>query len=375
MYKMNFSTQHLRDVFAEEDKYENFRKLCYDLNHGNEIYEYDEDGNAHKLTKREASKAVRKVLMEIAELDENTVKSAKLRKRKLKAHRDEIFEVIEEDIDFKVETGFDEDEWFDEFVEKKNLALGDDEEFWTKNDIMLTVAKVSRGQHDLTMQHLNEGESYKLHTNVFGVKIGEDIDRIMLGRVDYTELTDKIAEAFIYMIKTMCYEEVYNAAKKLPNNSQFVKTGALTASTKEKFDELIEDVETANKASVIIMGTKTALKKINNLAVVDWRSDAQKNEIATTGRLGSYEGVTLMEIPQRFVENDVTKKLIDNKMLLIFPVTEDKFVKFVDKGETEITEEGHEKGELADDFKGYEVKREMGVATQLTGYFGKWTLE
>ena len=41
---MTFSTEHLRKVFAEEDKYEAFKKLIFDLNRGNEIYEYDEDG-------------------------------------------------------------------------------------------------------------------------------------------------------------------------------------------------------------------------------------------------------------------------------------------------------------------------------------------
>ena len=42
---IRFSTEHLRTVFADEDKYQNFKKLTYDLNHGNDIYEYDEDGN------------------------------------------------------------------------------------------------------------------------------------------------------------------------------------------------------------------------------------------------------------------------------------------------------------------------------------------
>ena len=42
---MRFSTEHLRKVFSDEEKYKNFKQLCYDLNHGNDIYEYDEDGN------------------------------------------------------------------------------------------------------------------------------------------------------------------------------------------------------------------------------------------------------------------------------------------------------------------------------------------
>lgn len=370
---LRFSTDNLRKVFADEDKYKNFKKLTYDLNHGNDIYEYDEDGNQRKISKKEANNAVRKILMEVCDLTEEDLKSNKLRKRAEAQHQNEVFELIESDIDFKVETGFQENEWFQNYVDMRNIALGDDEEYWTKDKIMLVVAEISGGHHDLTMQNLNEGTSHKLHTRKYGMKIGKDIDLILLGRVDFTELTDKIAEAFAYKVMELCFAGVYGATDKLPNKSQFVKTGALSASTKESFDTLIEDVGAANGADVVIMGTKTALKKLNALADVDWRSDSQKESVATTGRLGNYEGTELIEIPQRFALNDVTRKLIPNDKLLIFAKNQEKFVWFTDKGETEITEAGQQKGDLADDFQTYEVQREFGVAVELPQYMGVWS--
>ena len=146
---LRFSTEHLRKVFADEEKYKNFKKLCYDLNHGNDIYEYDEDGNQRKISKKQANKAVRKILMEICDLTEEDLKSKKRRERAIEMHHNELFEVIESDIDFKVETAFHESEWFNEFVDMRNIALGDDEEFWTKEDIMLVVAEISGDHHDL----------------------------------------------------------------------------------------------------------------------------------------------------------------------------------------------------------------------------------
>ena len=377
MPKMNFSTEHLRKIFAEEGKYESFRNLCYDLNHGNDIYAVDEEtGESRKISKHEANQAIRKIIMEVAELSEEDLKSAKRRKRMLRKHQDEIFELIEEDIDFKVETGFRENEWFQDFVDYRNIAIGDDEEFWTNQpEAMFVVAEVSGDHHDLTMQHLAENTPFRIHTSHYGVKIGKDIDLIVLGRIDFTALTDKIAQAFVYFILNTAYTEVYNAADKLPNNSQFKKTGALSSSTKANFDTLIEDVATANASEVVIMGTKTALKKLNALSDVDWRAESQKESVANTGRLGSYEGTVLVEIPQRFAVNDLTRKLVDNNMLLIFPVGEEKFVKVVDKGEVEIVERGQEKADLADDFQTYEVQREMGVGTQIGQYFGRWITE
>lgn len=370
---VRFSSEHLRNVFAEENKYENFKKLTYDLNNGNDIYEYDDEGNQRKISKKEANKAVRKILMEVCDLTEDDLKSNKRRKRAIEMHHNELFELIESDIDFKVNTAFHESEWFNEFVDMRNIALGDDEEYWTREKIMFIVAEVASDNHDYTLQYLNEGTYSKIHTKKYGVKVGKDIDLILLGRIDFTELTDKIAEAFVYKVQELCFAGIYAASNKLPNPTQFVKTGVLSEGTKESFDTLLEDVATANEAEVVIMGTKTALKKINNLSDVDWRSNSQKESIANCGRLGSYEGTELVEIPQRFALNDVTNKLIDNDKLLIFAKTQEKFVWFTDKGETQITERGQEKGDLADDFQTYEVQREFGVNIVLPSYFGVWS--
>ena len=371
---MTFSTEHLRKVFAEEDKYEAFKKLTYDLNRGNEIYEYDEDGNKKRISKSEANKAVQKVIFEILELDETSVKSKKARRLAYEKHHRELFEVIEEEIEFKIQEGFTNSEWFNEFVEMKNLALGDDNEFWTDEKVYLEVAKVAGDHHNLTLQTLGEGESYRVQTSKFAVKVGADIDMVTTGRLDFTKLTDKVAEAFITKVQAMMYDEVMDAAEKLPSNSQFNKTGAIGDATKEIFDTLLEDVSAANGAEVVIMGTKVALKKLNALADVDWASEDQKRQINTLGRLGAYETTTLIEIPQRFAVGDTGTKLVASDKLLIMPRTAEKFVKFVDVGETEIREV-NEKGSYADDFQSYEVHREMGIATQIGQYFGCWTIE
>lgn len=195
-----------------------------------------------------------------------------------------------------------------------------------------------------------------------------------MGRRDWATLTDKIAEAFVIQIQNEIYAEVMNAGEKLPVKSQFNKTMAIEKANKDTFDTLIEDVSMANgNAEVYIMGTRTALKKLTAFADIDWISEDQKKEVASMGRLGSYEGTTLIEIPQRFANNDVTKKLVDSKKLLIMAKTEDKFVKFVDVGDTEILETT-EKGARMDDTMKYEVQREMGIYTQISRYFGVWNI-
>lgn len=216
-----------------------------------------------------------------------------------------------------------------------------------------------------------------IKTTAHVVKVGKDIDLILLGRIDYAKLIDKIAEAYIRDIQDKTYAAVYGASAKLPQTDLWIGTGALGSATKDKFDAIIEAVGAANNSNVIIMGTKSALKQITKLADVDWASASQKESIADSGRLGSYEGTTLIEVPQRFkiggTEMRSDQYLVDNKMLLILPTTDNKFVKFVDEGDTEIFEVTN-KADNMDDFNTHEVKRVYGSEVVLGNYFGKWTL-
>lgn len=377
MRKMLFSnlSMHVQTVFANlcedgvtpEENYEGFKKLTYDLNHNpNEIY--DEEGN--KISKKEADDAVRKFVFAIMGLNEHSTKRD--RKRAMDRHGIELFEVMEEEIDIKVETGFRESEFFNNYVEQRNLSRGDSQEFWTNEKVILSVTKISGDHHDFTLQRLGSGESYTVTTSVYGIAVGADIDLYLAGRYDWAKLTDQCAAAFVRKVQNDIYAEMMNAGKKLP--AQFQGTGALSTTTKDKLDTLLEDVSLANDgAQVVIMGTRTGLQQFQKLMDVDWITDDQKRDVATMGRLGYYGPYTLVELPQRFALNDTTKKLLDPKTLFIMPQVEDKFIKFVDVGETEIYEV-NEKGARMDDTMKYEVQRAMGVGVQIGRYFGVWTL-
>ena len=377
MRKMLFSdlSMHVQTVFTNlcedgvtpEENYEGFKKLTYDLDHNpNEIY--DEEGN--KISKKDAEDAVRKFVFAIMGLTEHSTKRD--RKRAMDKHGIELFEVMEEEIDIKVETGFRESEFFNNYVEQRNLSRGDSQEFWTNEKVILSVTKISGDHHDFTLQRLGSGESYTVTTSVYGIAVGADIDLYLAGRYDWAKLTDQCAAAFVRKVQNDIYAEMMNAGKKLP--AQFQGTGALSTTTKDKLDTLLEDVSLANDgAQVVIMGTRTGLQQFQKLMDVDWITDDQKRDVATMGRLGYYGPYTLVELPQRFALNDTTKKLLDPKTLFIMPQVEDKFIKFVDVGETEIYEV-NEKGARMDDTMKYEVQRAMGVGVQIGRYFGVWTL-
>lgn len=374
---MNFSTAHLTQVFADEGKYEAVKNLMFDLASNKDIYD-----NGVQISKQEANDKVRKVSFEILGLDPNKKPTKRDRNRAVKKHGEEWFEVIEDVVDLQIETGFSENPFFQQFVETRNIAEDDKIEFHTDDQTVLSVAKVSGAAHDFLLQRLGEGDVFTVPTSTYGGAVGADIDRYLVGQEDWAMLTQKIADAFVTAVQNEVYAQVMNAKNSLPVKTGFQGNGSLSAESKEKFDAVIDNVAAANGSDVVIMGTKTALRQLNKLAEpgtngVNWIANSQKEAVAHSGILGDYEGNVMVEIPQRFADRGLSKKLIDDKAILIMPnVTDNKFVKMVDQGETEINEVT-DKGEASgryDDVMKYEMTRDFGVAVVVGRQFGAWEL-
>lgn len=195
----------------------------------------------------------------------------------------------------------------------------------------------------------------------------------MAGKVDWAGFIQKIYEAFDKKVNDMVYTSLMEAGSKVLPTDQFTKTGELSSTTKDSLIELIEDVQAATGDEVIIMGTKTALSKLNAVTDVNWISNGMKEERHTTGKLGIWEGTRLVEIPQRFAPNDTTTKLVDNKKLLIMPVADNRFIKIYNEGESQI-KEVNDSATNMDMTIEYEYQMKMGVATIIGKKFGMWTM-
>ncbi len=195
----------------------------------------------------------------------------------------------------------------------------------------------------------------------------------MAGRIDWAGFVQKIYEAFDKKINDMVYASVMAAGEQVLPTSQFCKTGKIEAATKDELMTLIEDVQMATGDEVVIMGTKSALAKLSNLEDITWVSDAMKNERHTTGRLGLFEGIRLVEIPQRFANNDTTTKLVDNTKLMIMPVADNKFIKIYNEGDAQIKEVSDGTTNMDKTIE-YEYQLKMGIATIIGKKFGLWKI-
>lgn len=372
MSKFFTFSDHMQKALESEDKYEAIRNLMFDLASGEDIY----DKNGKKVTKKEANDKLRGLIRnKIFGLSDNPTK--KERKRAYEKHAREFFDFIEEVVELKLDSGWRSSEFFNDFVDYRSIADDDQLKFRTEDKTLINIARVSGEHHDFVLQRLGEGEEYTIPVYTYGAAVGAPIDRYIIGQEDQATLVNKLASAFDVEQQNQVYAAVMNAYNSIPAPTQFVNNGVLNATSKEDFDEIITNVGAANASDVYILGTKNALKKLSGLADINWVSVSQKEDVAKMGRLGSYEGTTLVEIPQRFALNDVTTKLVSDKVLLIMPSTPDnKFVKFVDSGEVEIneiTEKGEANGR-SDDIMKYEMTKDWGVSVVLGRYFGYWQL-
>lgn len=367
MNKMNFSA-HVLNVFDEmKTSYEEVKNLMFDL-YKNEL----DDG----ISKREAEDKLREVSLKIFGLTKDS--SRRERERAYRDHARQYFDVIEEVTDWTVSTGLKENEWFNALVNYKNLKEGDTNLFVNEHEeVILSIARMGKRHHDTMLQRLPENTTYSVETDVYGAAVGADIDRYLIGQEDWTKLVDAITKAFVVKIQELIFAEILEAPKKLPAQSEFVQTGALNTTNRKKFNKILQNVSVANdNADVVIMGTMVALQELENLIDVKWVADSQKEDIAKMGRLGNYGRYTLVEIPQRFARNDVTKSMYKDDTLFVFATGDNKLVDMVDVGETlieEITDRGTANSNIADIMK-YEVQRELGVSTRIGRYFGSWTI-
>lgn len=371
----NFS-QHVLNVFANhKTTYEQISQLMKDVALGREIYD---EATGRVITKSEANEKIHAFSCEVLGITKDM--SKKEMRRALRDHGREWFDIIEDTVDEYISVGFDGNEWFNDLVESKNIAYGDRQDFIADKDTVLAIAKMGESHHDHILQRVGKNAPISIPTARYGVKIGEDINKYIIGQTQWTEMVAAIAKAFIKLIQQLVYTEISNLSSKLP--AAVVGSGALssTPAIKQAFDDIIEAVSAANDgADVVIMGTKNALKKITALADVQWAAKEQRDSVAQTGTIGIYEGTRLVEIPQRFSDKSLaaTAKLMSDKKLVFLAVgSGDKPIKFIDEGDTEITEvtDKGEAGGRWDDLMSYEVQRRLGVGTVLGRIMGEWTL-
>ena len=134
---MNFDLNVKNAFDNDEENYMSFNKLMLDAAHGHL------DG----VTPKQANDKIVEMFRNVIGVDEHATK-AEVRKA-IRRNQAAVFEIIEEVIDDKLISGWQQNPFFREYVDVRNLALGDKNEFYVPDNSVLSVMKVSGNHHDI----------------------------------------------------------------------------------------------------------------------------------------------------------------------------------------------------------------------------------
>ena len=286
------------------------------------------------------------------------------KRRELLKALPEVFSIIEEVLDVTVNDAWTADPFYREFVDKRNLALGERNDFLIEDNSLISVNKFSGNTWNTERERLGVRRKISIDTGWFYAHVYEDFERFRSGAITIDVLLTKMTEAFVRHADTLVAVEFNDASVNLP--AAFHTAASLE---KNEMTELILKVKTASRKNIYIMGTEMAVAQLNDLAEVKY-SNEMINEVYSTGRLGKWMGNTVVEIPQAFTPGTYDWA-VDNDSLLIVP-EKDKFIKFVDEGETRSQDKSEQDNE--DQTLSWQVQRKMGAMAVFGSQFGKYTI-
>ena len=326
-------------------------KLCIDTAKG-KVVNYSKD---------QSNEAIRKAFQDI-------IGQEALDYKAFRRHKVEIFEILEETLDQLIVDGWGDNPFFERFVEIRNVALNDKPEFETEDRTMLNVSKFSGNHWDLRRQKLDMGEVFTVPTFWHGTKIYSDLERVISGRLDWAAFVRKVAQAFEYQIQTMVYNAFMGSQDYLP--TEFTKTGVYDA---YNLRSIIEHVEAASGGQTpLIIGTKTALGKIDAEIDTRWISENMKNDKNNSGILSIWEGTPALRLPQVHDKNSFDFKIANDKLLIVPSNT--KPIKLVYEGEPRIAETSNGTTNM-DQSVEYAFQTKLGVGVVFNTLYGMYTLE
>ena len=357
----NQHSERIHEVFEEENKYMTFSKLCVDTVKGKVV----------GYSVEEANQAIYKKFQVITGLGDKPSKRDVKKALRNPVVREACFEILEETIEDTLVSGWQSDPFFNRYVDMRVNALGDKNEFYVKEDCILTVSEIADGHHSLNRQRLKKGKTFSVSVKSYGAKVYMEMSRFLQGVEDWTELVAKISQAFTYKINNMIHDAFLGAGTSLPSQAKYNVAGALTSTKYKDFKALINRIKIATGSDVTIIGTDVALSGLKDMGDVNWISAEAKSDVYRTGRLGTFEGTTLVELPQAFDLYNEDKYLEADDKIFIMPNNIDRFIKLFYEGAEETVEvtEGN-----ADDTKEYEFKNRFGIEVITNTRFGTWTI-
>ena len=277
-------------------------------------------GNVEKYSVGQSMELLHKALVE-ANGGSTTLNYKNIRDGKCNG----LFTLIEEILRRTVVEGLQGDEYFNALVDFRNVAEGDKNLFLVEDSNMFVVSDAADGTQGIRRQRLGGVTETSVPTSMKYVKIYEELNRVLSGRVDFNHFINKVSESFRQKLLNDIYGLWSSAtADQLGGVTYFPAAGTYD---EDELLDLIAHVEAAAGGKpATIVGTKKAVRNLKESI----QSDGAKDELHNMGYYGKFFGTPVVVTPQRHKMNS-TEFVMDDDVLTII-AGDDKPIKCVYEG-------------------------------------------
>lgn len=276
----------------------------------------------------------------------------------------ELFALIETLVDVIKNEGLKGDEFWNQFVDYRNVAEGNQNLFYTEDDSLFIVSEIGGGNQAFRRQRLTGGTQLTVPTSIKGARIYEHLQRILAGRVDFNELTIRVGTS----LAQKRYETIADAFISLNSATDGLYADVWKTGTYSETDllNIIDHVEADNGTPAKIIGTRAALR---NLKMTD-TAEIARQDLYNVGYYGRFYGTPTYVISQRNKANSHNFLFPNDQIWIV--AGEDKFIKFVTEGETWMhTVDPANNMDLTQEYVVYE---QYGAAVLLGRTIGSYTM-
>ena len=172
-----------------------------------------------------------------------------------------LFTLIEEILSRTVIEGLQANDYFNNFVDYRNVALGDQNVFLVEDNDLFVVSDAADGTQGIRRQRLGGVSETQIPTSFKVVRIYEELNRVLSGQVDFNHFIQKVSESFQKRILDDIYSLWSGATATDFGGSVFFP--AAGNYDEDTLLDVIGHVEaSANGQPATIIGTKKSLRKL-----------------------------------------------------------------------------------------------------------------
>lgn len=236
-----------------------------------------------------------------------------------------LFTLIEEILSRTVVEGLQGDEYFNALVDFRNVAEGDKNIFEVEDSNLFVVSEAADGTQGIRRQRLSGISEVSIPTSLKVVKIYEELNRVLSGRVDFNTFINKVSESFRQKLLNDIYA-LWSGATATDFGSTYFITAAGAYDEDELLDLIAHVEAAAGGKQATIIGTK---KAVRNLAPSIQGADS-RGDLYNMGYYGKFYGTPVVVTPQRH-KVGTTEFTFDDDVLTVI-AGDDKPIKCVYEG-------------------------------------------